>query len=175
MADLVRIQEVVFRPAKFFTAGAGLQPEVASQVRASLAAPTLLSAVESIVQEPGMERILDATTRLEPRFVVDIFDRVRNIPDQTERQLKGRGVTFLFEQRLERRKISQQKIHDVLFKLSSSNKKVHVPADGMTADVAAIIPETASAADPPLLTMEGEQAVFDAPQFQRLRSMAAAV
>ncbi len=169
LAEQVVVQEIIF-PRKAF--GMPVGSDVIAQIQASLASPTpLRMAATSISQVPGMDRVLDVTAPLEPRLVVGILDRVRSIPDEKERQLKGGLITALFGSRLESRKVSEQTVREVLSKLSSSHRS-EVLDDDTNVEVAATIPETTSAIDPPLVTLVGEQAFFNAPQFQRLRSMA---
>jgi len=166
-AEQVTIQEIVFRPR--VSAAAAGNVGVSRQVQAVIATPARLTAAASLLQEPGMDRILDTRVPLEPIWVVDIFDRVRSIPDETERQRKGETVAALFEDRLKEKKISRQRIFETLSKLTLSPQK-QVVADEMI-EVVAIIPETAYASNPPLLTLEAGHAIFDAPHFQRLRGM----
>lgn len=168
LAEQVTIQEIVFRPA--VVPDVVVQPEWTGQIAAVMATPPRLAAINSLLQQPDMARIRDAKARLEPEFVVDIFDQVRSIPDENERLSNGDWVRALFEDRLKERKISQQRIMEALSKLSFS-PQMEVLGDEMI-EVAAIIPETAHATDPPLLTMVGGQAMFDAPHLRSLRATA---
>jgi hypothetical protein len=169
-AEQVTIQEIVFRPELKPT---GAPTEWFHQIEHAIGARAGAGATASLFEEPAMNRILDASSPLEPSFVVEIFDQVRSIPDESERLRRGRRVVRQFERRLKERKISQRQIVEVMSKWSSSPQK-EVLHDEMTVEVAAIIPETAQPTDPPLLTMVAGKAMFDAPQFQRLRGMAAA-
>lgn len=170
VAEQVTIQEIIFQPEG---QTAQKSPAWTGQVQKAMAAAAS-AGVDPWFERPVMDRIQDTKRPLEPKFVVDIFDRVRSIPDKGERSLKGRTMAALFDQRLRERRISQDQIQAVFYKWASSPHK-ELLTNEMTVEAAALIPETAEPTDPPLLTMVGEHAMFDAPQLQRLRRMAVGI
>jgi hypothetical protein len=164
--DRVSIQEVVFKPVEQPPV---IEPQSTYKVMAAIAGSGQSVITTSYLREP-LTRILEDKAPLEPRFVVGVVDSVLSIPNEAERLRNGKTVAAVFNGRLKKKEVSQEQIVEVLSKLTVSNR-MELLADELTATAAAIIPETCRATDPPLMTMVGGKAMFNAPELRRLRGM----
>jgi hypothetical protein len=166
LAEQVVIQEIIFKPLVLAASSSSVGIKGASQIAELLRIP------DPWWQEPAIDRIRDTTTRLGPEFVVHILDRVRGIPDEKERQQQGQTVRALFGERLER-KVSRQTLFEAYSRLWFGDGE-EVLDDDIAVEAAAALPENVFATEMPLLTLVGDHARFNVPEFQRLRSLTAA-
>ncbi len=145
--------------------------QIEALLQASLrASPQIPAPAKSISGDPKIDRILIAP--MEPREIVQFVNVARATPDGEERQLNAKAINALFSNRITCRqnqgKVKQEKLIAFLCEVRDAHKQVE--ADETSLEMAASFRETVLS-PVPILTMVGNQAMFDAPEFRRQNAL----
>jgi hypothetical protein len=171
LAEDILIPEIIFpRRAKTPEVAVAATAARAAAVGVLVPALAIPDAWPASIPCQDAERILNVREPLPPAFVISLFQPKKSVPQEADRERRKAAVA-LFTRRQDRRHPSHDWVFKTMEKLHS-NKTVELSAEEI--EVAATLPQTAVADDPPLLACENGKFLFKGEQVPRLRAMIAA-